>query len=185
MADNKLNQSSSLGSVFGNLATNELDQLYGIVSTRSIVKYASGARAQLKVNGEIIGFCFDINWNIETQQKEINTIDNYLPEDTAPTIVRVTGSMSNFHIPGQGPTKKEHQSNVVSFMHHKYITIEVRDSQSDELIFYTDKAFITNRSQGFQAGRLSRMTLNWTAIGFLDELRPTVNNGNDVSSVPR
>ncbi len=163
-------------SAFENLVTGALDpdQAYGIVSARQIVKYASGARTILKVNDEIVGFAFSISWNISTEHKDIYTLDEYLPSDTAPSIVSVTGSIGAFHIPGSGPTKKEFQANYKSFLQHKYITIEVRDTQTDELLFFTNKAYITNRSQSLNTGQLSKMTLNFRAIGWLDEINPKV-----------
>lgn len=175
MSKNKLRGSKgivreTLRDVFGNPLQNATDQLYGIVSGRQLVKYASGARTILRVNGEIVGFAFSISWDINTEHKDIHGIDNYFPEDTAPTMVSVSGTIGAFHIPGKGPTAQEWQANFKSFLTHKYITIEARDTQTNELLFYTDKARIVNRSQSIQEGQLSRMQLRFKAIGWLDEI---------------
>ena len=61
------------------------------------------------------------------------------------------------------------QANILNFLDQKYITIEARDQQTDQLLFFTNKAMITDRSQTVRSGELSKMTLNWTAIGWKDE----------------
>ena len=110
---------------------------------------------------------------------EVNTIDDYLPAEIAPTRVRVTGTINALHIPGQGPSKEQYQSNVLSFLAHQYITIEARDSQTDELLFYTGKAVITSRQEDLQAGQLGKMTLQFMAVGWQDELEPSKPKGVD------
>ena len=166
------------------------DQLYGVISARQIAKYASGARTILKVNDEIVGFAFAVSWNISTEHRDIFTIDSMYPEDTAPSLVQVSCSISGFHIPGDSPSNREMQANRKSFLHHKYIDIEVRDSQTDEILFKANKAYITNRSQAINAGELSKMTLQFRAIGWLDDLTEyTVegvdNNGLDEENKPK
>jgi hypothetical protein len=171
MAKNKL-EDLSFGDRLKEFATNAVDpdQLYGIISARQINKYASGARTILKVNGKIVGFAFSISWNINTEHKDIFTIDEYFPADTAPSLIQVSGTIGAFHIPGNGPTQREMQANMKSFMNHKYIEIEARDTQTDELLFYTQRAYITNRSQSINSGELSKMQLSFRSIGWYDDL---------------
>lgn len=169
MAENKIAEPTSLKSIATTAVGNATDQVYGIVSGRQIAKYTGGARCVLKINDELVGFAFQVAWEINTDVKEIFTVDEYTPADMAPTLCTVRGSLGAFHIPGNGPGTKQWQATLKSFLVHKYIAIEVRDSQTDELLFYTNKAVITNRSQSMQAGSLSKMNLQWKAIGWLDE----------------
>lgn len=162
------------GSVLQNVAQNALDQFNGILSTRRIAKYASGARTILRINGEIVGFAFSINWTIRTEGKEIRTVDDYLPTEIVPNTVSVSGSIGAFHIPGASPTKKQYMANLLSFPFHKYITIEVRDSQTDNLLFFTNRAQIVGRSEQLQAEQLGSMNLEFKAIGWLDEITPEI-----------
>ncbi|MDQ6989347.1 MAG: hypothetical protein Q9M19_05640 [Mariprofundaceae bacterium] len=167
------------------LADNVVGQFTNIAGSRPTGKYLTGARVTLRINKKLAGFAFGITWKIDTQQMEINTIDDYLPAEIAPTRIHVSGSISSLHIPGQSPTKELSQSNVLSFLAHKYITIEARDSQTDELLFYTTKAVITSRQEDLQAGQLAKMTLQFMAIGWLDELVPTLPEGiNTVQDTP-
>jgi hypothetical protein len=174
MADNKLDSGQGLVSgLAGNLASN----IDGIFSIKPMAKYLSGARCTLKINGKIIGFAFGISWNIETSVTEINTIDDPLAYELAPQNIAVTGQISGFRIPGSGPGQMLIQGDVLSFVHQRYVEIEVRDTQTDNLIFLTKKAIITNRSESIRTDALAEMTLNFKAIGFADERTPKLPDG--------
>ena len=186
MANNKLQGGgNAIGNALQRVGQNALDQFNGILSTRSIAKYSSGARTILRINGEIVGFAFSIAWNIRTEGKEIRTVDDYLPTEIVPGMISVSGTIGAFHVPNASPTKKQHMANVLSFPFHKYITIEVRDSQTDSLLFFTNRAMIVGRSEQIQAEQLSSMSLEWKAIGWLDEIKPSLptpysNPANDI-----
>jgi hypothetical protein len=174
MADNKLDSGQGLVSgLAGNLASN----IDGIFSIKPMAKYLSGARCTLKINGKIIGFAFGISWNIETSVTEINTIDDPLAYELAPCNISVTGQISGFRIPGSGPGQMLIQGDVLSFVHQRYVEIEVRDTQTDNLIFLTKKAMITSRSENIRSDALAEMTLNFKAIGFADERTPKLPDG--------
>lgn len=162
-----------------NVGENILSQTAGIISTKSSAKYTSGARTVLKINNKLVGFAFNISWSERTEVIENKTIDDYLPYELIPNRITVEGTIGAFHIPGQGPTTNYIQPNVLSFLFHKYITIEVRDSATNELLFYTNKAMITSREEDLSAEQLGRMQLRWKAIGWKDELEPKKPTGAD------
>ena len=170
MAKNKIVEGQR--SILPNLsqtAQNAVDSFGSILSIKPVAKYLSGARCILRINGKIVGFAFGISWNIQTAVEEINTIDNYLPHELAPTRIEVSGTISGFRIPGSGPGAMKMQTDMVSFLQQRYIEIEVRDSQSDNLIFLTRKAIITRRSESIKTGSLADLSLEFRAIGFQDE----------------
>lgn len=174
MSNNKLDSS---GSVLSTLAANAANNIEGIFSLKPTAKYLSGARCVLKANGKILGFAFAISWNIETAAQEIMTIDDYMPYELAPNTITVTGQISAFRVPGSGPGQQLLQADILSFMHQRYIEIEVRDSATDNLIFLTKKALITSRSENIKQDALAEMTLNFKAIGFADERSPKLPDG--------
>lgn len=145
----------------------------GIISTRPVAKYMSGARCILKINDKIAAFAFGVSWRINTTYKEINTIDNPLPEEFVPQMIKVEGSITALHIPGQGVGAQLWQPNVLSFLFHQYIRIEVRDSQTNQLLFYAPKAVITTRQEEIRVDQLANVSLNFMAIGFRDEKDPS------------
>jgi hypothetical protein len=133
----------------------------------------------LKINSQLVGFAFGISWRINTSHVEVNTIDDYLPHELAPQRVTVEGTLSYLHIPGQSATTQFHQADVLGFLFHKYITIEVRDSQTDQVLFMTSKAVVTSRSEELKVDQLANVTLNWKAIGWIDERAPQLPDGYD------
>lgn len=146
--------------------------LSGIISTRPSAKYASGARVSLKINGKLVGFAFGISWRINTNFIEINTIDDTLPAELVPQRITVDGTISALHIPDQSATSEMWQADVLSFLFHRYIQIEVRDSQTDQLLFFASKAVITSRQEDIRVDQLANVQLSFKAIGWKDEKQP-------------
>jgi hypothetical protein len=168
---NKIDAPFNLGS---SIAQNVLSNFDGILSIKPMAKYLSGARCTLRMNGKIIGFAFGISWRVHTTVQPIQTIDNYEDYELAPKRVEVSGSISGFRIPGAGPGNLQLQPDVLSFLHQRYVEIEVRDSQTDNLIFYTGKALITSRSENVRTNSLAEMSLEFMAIGYQDERQPNL-----------
>lgn len=148
--------------------------LGGIISTRPSAKYMSGARCILKINNRPVGFAFGIAWRIDTLFTEITVIDNPLPEELVPKAIKVTGSISALHIPGLGAGIQLWQADVLSFLFHQYITIEVRDSSTNTLLFFAPKAVIISRQEDIKVDELAQVSLSFQAIGFRDEKTPEI-----------
>ena len=144
----------------------------GIFSTRSGAKFMSGARTVLKINGRVVGFAFSVSWSIQTDAREIYTIDDVLPHEIAPTKILVEGTLGLLQIPGRSPQNERIQSDSLAFLSNKYITIEIRDSSSDQLIFKADKAIVTNQQSQINADDMATTTLNWKAVGWQAETPP-------------
>lgn len=170
--------------VANQIAGNIVGQLSGVISTKPTAKYASGARCILKVNDKIAGFAFGISWRINTMSTEINTIDDYLPYELAPQRITVEGTINALHIPGYSAGTELWQPDVLAFLMHRYITIEVRDVVTDDLLFMTTKAMITTRTEDIKVDQLSNVTLNFKAIGFRDERDPTLPTEENGDSGP-
>jgi hypothetical protein len=154
----------------------------GIFSLRPQAKYMTGARTVIKVNDRIVGFAFQVSWNINTEQTEIYTIDDPLPHEIAPKRISVSGTIGAFIIPGRSATAEVIQSDMMSFLVNKYITIEVRDSVTDEIIFKTANAVITNNQASLTAEQAGTMQLSWKAVGWLSEQLPTPPKDIDKTS---
>jgi hypothetical protein len=159
------------------LVDNLTNDFTGILASKPLGKYVSGARCIIKINGKIAGFAYAVSWRIATMQDEILCIDDPFPFELAPKRISVDGTIGMFHIPGKGPSQELIQSNVLSFLFHKYITIEVRDRTTDALLFQTNKAVVTSRLENIRAEQLADITLEWRAIGWQDEKEPKVPKG--------
>ena len=159
--------------IVGNAITGAIEaNAGGIFSLRPTAKYMTGARTVLKVNDKLLGFAFQVSWNINTEQTEIYTIDDPLPHEIAPKRISVSGTLGCFVIPGRSATAEVIQSDMRSFLINKYITIEVRDSVTDEIIFKTNNAVVTNNQGSLNAEQVGTMQLSWKAIGWLSEQSP-------------
>lgn len=155
-----------------NLVNNVAGNLSGVFSLRPNAKFMSGARCTLKINGSLVGFAFGISWNINTTVTEITTVDDYLPYELAPQRVTVEGTISALHIPGVGAGTLGWQQNVLSFLFAPYVSIEARDSGTNQVIFAVDKAMIVSRSEEPKVDQLANVSIRWRAIGFVDEQVP-------------
>ena len=163
-----------LGVDTGGLSDNLLSGIGGrnLLTTRQSAKFMTGARIVLRINGRVAAFAFGVSWNIEHDVKEINTIDDYFPYELIPNRLTCNGTLSGFRIPGQSPTQELIQADALSFLMHKYVTIEVRDSATDNLLFFTSKAMITSRAEEYRAENIGQITLKWKAIAYKDEKPP-------------
>lgn len=148
--------------------------LAGIISTRPSAKYMSGARCILRINSKPVAFAFGIQWRIDTLFTELNVIDNPLPEELVPRAIKVSGNISALHIPGQSAGVQLWQADILSFLFHQYITIEVRDSTTNQLLFFAPKAVVTSRQEDIKVDELAQVSLSFMAIGFRDEKTPEV-----------
>lgn len=142
----------------------------GISPLNNFGRYMTGSRAIIKVNDKLFGFAFSVTYNINTEHTENITIDDYVAYELMPTRITINGTMSMLHIPDHGPTKELVQANVLSYLMHRYITIEISDQTTGQVLFKTNKAVITNKNQTLTAGELSTITLTWKALGWVDEL---------------
>lgn len=143
----------------------------------SFGSFFHGSRAIIKVNGKLFGFAFGVSVNIQTHHEEIWTIDDYTPYELAPSRIQVNGTLSMFHVAGRGPGKELLQSNVLSFLFHRYITLEIRDAKTDIVLFKSNRVMVTGRSQDIRSSDLANIQLTWKAIGFTDELVPNYPKG--------
>ena len=156
----------------------------GLSPLNNFGRYMTGSRAIIKINDKLFGFAFGVTFNIDTAQSEIWTIDDWTPFELAPRKISVDGTLSMFHIPGKGPSAELVQSNVMSFLFHKYITIRIEDQTTGQKIFETRKAVITNKRQTLRAGEISTIELSWKAIGWIDDITPNYPTGHSAESPP-
>lgn len=179
MADNKLNSPDQVFPNFGDVLKNAASDVTSIFSIKPMAKYLTGARCVLRINGKIVGFAFGISWKINTSVNEIRTVDDYQAYELAPKHIGVEGTITGFRIPGFGPGAELLQTDILSFLHQRYIEIEVRDSQTDNLIFLTRRALVVGRTENVKSGQLADMALQFKAIGWSDERAPEYPVGYD------
>jgi hypothetical protein len=180
---NAFTEGGTLTGTVSGLTESLIDSTVGGLSPlNNFGRYMTGSRAIIKVNDKLFGFAFAVSFNINTEHEENRTIDSYIAHELMPTRITVNGTMSMFHIPSRGPSQEMVQANVLSYLMHKYITIEISDQTTGQTIFKTNKAVITNRAQTLQAGEITTIQLTWKALGWSDELIPFYPQGADGTS---
>ena len=160
-----------------NIGKNLVSGFQGILSAKPAAKYMTGARTIIKINGRIAAFATGVSWRMQTDSKELWGIDNYMPIEIVPNKIMVSGTLNGLVIPGNGPTNQLISPDVLSFLFHKHISIEVRDAQTDSLLFYTGRAMIVDRQENIKAGQLANLTLRFKAIAYRDEKIPEYPRG--------
>lgn len=165
-------------------ANNVSSQLGTIFTLKPQAKYLTGARTIIRVNGDVVAFAFQVTWNCRTEATEIYTIDDPLPWEIAPKTISVTGTLGLFQLPGDSPIARLMQADIANFLMNKYITIEVKDVASDNIIFKTNKAIVTGQQGEVASERLSTMTLTWTAVGWRAENEPKPITDKDMTKSP-
>ena len=135
-------------------------------------KVLTGARAVLKINGLVVGYANSISYTINTEWVELSGIDDDYPNELAPGMCRVSGSINIFRVPNHGAAQEWWQSDMMRGRVWPYSIIEVRDSKSDNLIVQFPRIAITQRSESIQAGQATITQLSFISIGYRDELSP-------------
>ena len=138
----------------------------------AIPKVFTGARAILRLNGNLVVFATDASYTIETEYKPISEIDNSLPAELAPGAVRVQVTVSNLRVPFGSPTVDRLQPTILNVMTQPYAMLELRDRGTDSTILRVPKAMLVRRSGHVSARAMA--TESWTFIGiaFWDERTP-------------
>jgi hypothetical protein len=177
---NAITEGGGLAGGAANALTDIADSaLTGLSPLNDIGKYFTGLRAIIKVNNRLFGFAFAVTMNIKMDTEEIWTVDNALPYEMAPRKMLANGTISMFHIPGRGPGTRHIHSDNFSFLMQKYISLELSDQTTGELIFKTDKAMIVGRQQDVSAEKISTIKLDWKAIEWQTERPPAAPTGFD------
>jgi hypothetical protein len=172
---------NSLGNAAASIAENAaIANGAAYLTTRQNSKYMSGARTVLKINGRLYGFAFQVSWTVNTEVTEIRTIDDVLPVEIGPKFISISGTIGALMVPGQSVEAEILQSNMLSFIFDKYITIEVSDSATGNLLFRTNKAFISSSQHNINAEQLGNCTLQFRAMDWFNEKVPDYPSGGAI-----
>jgi len=135
-------------------------------------KAITGARAIIKVNDQVMAFATSVSYVYETEYKEIQGVDNSLPEELAPTNIKVEVRCTNIRIPNESPTVSGIQANVYSHLEQSYVSIELKDRKTDAIILFIPKAMLVRREGTVASRGLASETWIFKGIGMWDEREP-------------
>ncbi len=143
-----------------------------LISLKPAPRIMNGARAVLKINGKVVALCTNVSYEINMDWSEIRGVDELIPNDLAPMIYSVKGSMSLYRVPNKSPIADFIHQDMFRGMIWPYTTIEIRDKRTDELIMLVKRAAITSRGESFTKNQLTTTNMSFIGIGFRDEQIP-------------
>jgi hypothetical protein len=149
-----------------------------LVSFSPSARFIAGGRVIIKINHKPAPRLSAISWRIITEQRQNREIDNASAFELMPTVIDVTGSYSEYREPFRSANSMFYQGTPMSFMFHPYMVIEVRDSLTDALLFYSGKCAITERSESVDVNGLMMTNVQWKSLSWKDEREPTIPTQN-------
>jgi hypothetical protein len=67
---------------------------------------------------------------------------------------------------------------------NRYISIEVKDSATDAILFKTNRAMVTNQQSDLSSEQMGRTVLSWRAVGWQAESPPKPIKTADMQKDP-
>lgn len=138
----------------------------------AIPKILTGARAIIRMNGDVVVFATDVSYSIEHEFKPLIEIDNSTPAELTPGRTSIQVVASGLRVPNDSPTMSRLAPTVANAMTQPYCTIELRDRQTDATILYVDRAQMTRRTGRVAARGMATETWTFIGIGWWDERNP-------------
>lgn len=143
-----------------------------LLSLRNQPKIITAARIIFRINQQKIAFANSISYSVETEWTENSGIDDDVPNELVPGMVRCRGTINVFRVPNSSAAQNFWQSDMLRMRVWPYSEIEVRDQRTDELIIKFPRIAITSRTESIAPGQLTITQLSFVSIGYRDELTP-------------
>lgn len=132
----------------------------------------SGARTVVKFNNQTVAAGYVLDYRIETLVTEISGIDNVLSEELAPERINVSATLRVYRTPDNDPVTAGYApagegSTAQEYARSGYISVEVRDRESDMTVIYIPRARIVSRSGSVASEDLLTETWAIKGIGYM------------------
>lgn len=132
----------------------------------------AGYRTVLKINNNVVGAGFVIDYTIETSEVDIQGLDNVVPTELAPDRISVTMNIRVYRTPDNDPVNNliaplgDSANALDAFTKSPYISVEIRDKQTDKTILFLPRAWLFRRQGGVDAENVLIETWSLKSIGF-------------------
>jgi hypothetical protein len=137
-----------------------------------IPQVLAGYRTVLKINNDVVAAGFVLDYSIETGEVDIHGLDNIVPTELAPDMIRVTMDIKVYRTPDNDPVGSliaplgDSANPLDAFTKTPYISVEIRDKQTDKTILFLPRAWLFRRSGSVDAENVLIETWNIKSIGF-------------------
>lgn len=131
---------------------------------------SSGARCHVYVNGQRYGECISIQYEVSNPFYPVETIDEVVPVELAPTRMRVKGSIECYRVVGSGGLEGMGiAATSDKYARLKYCTIQIRDAATDYALFTAYYCMVDSQRWSWAAKDLARGTFAFTGISVATE----------------
>ena len=130
----------------------------------------SGARCLVYINGRKYGVVTGFDYESNTSVRAIETIDDILPAELAPTRCKIKGSVKCYRIAGTGGLEGmgiTAQFNDIPLQ--KYFSITLIDKLTDNLLFSADYCMCEGQRWSFNPKGLNEGSFNFQGISWNNE----------------
>jgi len=135
-------------------------------------RIVTGARAIIQIDSSMVVFATSVNYSVDTDYKEIQGVDESLPEELAPTSIRVEVRCTNLRVPMESASALGLQPTILSHLQQRYVSIDIRDRVTDKTILFVPRAMLTRRDGTIASRQLATETWIFKGIGYWDERTP-------------
>ena len=135
-------------------------------------KVVTGARAILKLDNSVMVYATSVSYSVETRYEEVREVDNSLPVELVPTQIKVAVTCTNFRVPQESASVLALQPTILNHLEQRYISIEIRDRGTNDIILYVPQAMLVARRGSIGARSLASETWELVGIGYWDERTP-------------
>jgi hypothetical protein len=133
-----------------------------------VPQVVSGARTLITFNGRAVGAGFAISYQLGSEATEIRTVDSTIPAELAPSRISARLSIQVFRTPDNDPVLLgiAPTGDGVGYHKQKYISVEMRDKDTDQTVLYLPKCLIVSRSGSVSAEDLLVETWSLVSLGW-------------------
>ncbi len=134
------------------------------------VESQKGPDFTIHINGEIFGVSSEVRWRTSTGAKAIRGIDVMIPQEIAPTIAHISGSMNCYRLQDSAGIEGAGIAPVEAHMSRtRYFSIQVTNRVTDTVILSIPKAMCGEQEWTLIANRLLAGSFTFEGIGWSNE----------------
>jgi hypothetical protein len=133
------------------------------------------AKVQMYINGKLFARVTSFQWKDARPHRAIYGLDNGLPYELAPTIIKNTAQMGVLKTQADGGVEAAGMAgNVRDVIREKYFTVMLVDRTTDTVIFQADRCKLVDQSWSVAARGLMTGVVEFECIGWNNEVEPTL-----------
>ena len=125
----------------------------------------SGATVKIFLGGVLYPEAQSISYSIDYGEDPIYGVDSAFPQEIRQTRVSVKGSINGIRLKSSGGIQSRNARTLIKeALHAPYVSIQIKDRSSDEIILFVSQTKITNESFSVSAKGIVSVSFSFTGI---------------------